>query len=269
MKYIYVSILFAALAYSSESFSFDSATFPESIGSDPALMRTLEIQEWGPENMYEQVNGEAELLIRYGSVKLTFVSYEHESGDYVSVELLDMSEPINAYALYRLYAGCDSKELNIHNAMVKEDEFTPYAFYGKYFLRINLDIDDDAHDGIGVVTGFLQHLTEHLPEPSSLPALLEYLKLNARTPCEVDYHPEHIDYDLETGPGYSWVGPGGSSYFLTVADSKKHAEEQAKELKDKGIVNASSQENAVIWGKGGEPAHGDYMKQILRNIGEK
>ena len=113
MKILSVSILFALLAVPSGGYSFDSAALPDSLGSDPVLARSAEIQTWKPKHMFEHVNGEAELLIRYGAVSLTFVSYEHESGDYLSVDLLDLGEPINAYGLYRLYTGCDGEEQNV------------------------------------------------------------------------------------------------------------------------------------------------------------
>jgi hypothetical protein len=223
------------------------------------------MQTWTPDNMYEHVNGEAELLIRYGARGLGFAAYENEAGDYVSVDLLDLGESINAYGLYRLYAGCDGEELQISGATVLADEFTQYGFYGRYFLRINLDTSDTADVRV-LMEEFLSHFTSQVPEPSPLPPVLAVLQESADKPCEVNYHPEHIDYDLETGPGYSWVGNDGASYAAIVLDSEERAAAQASALTQKGIANLLLLKNSVLWNKAdaGEPT--DYMKQTIGQI---
>lgn len=269
MNILAAAILLALLTIPSRGHSFDSAALPDSIGTDPVLTRSAEIKTWKPENMFEHVNGEAELLIRYGAVSLTFVFYENESGDYVSVDLLDLGKPVNAYGLYRLYSGCDGEEQHVQGATVLADEYTPHAFLGQYFLRINIDTSDDVQDGSGLVNEFLTHFSEHLIAKTSMPAALEFLKINARTPCEVNYHPEHIDYDLETGPGYSWVGQDGSSYAAIVLDSQQSAEFQFKTLKSKGLPDMLLWKTGVIWKRSGDGASTEYMRRIIREIVEK
>ena len=266
MKIVVVSILFALLAVPSGGYSFESSALPDSLGTDPVLARSVEIQTWKPEHMFEHVNGEAELLIRYGAVSLTFVSYEHESGDYLSVDLLDLGEPINAYGLYRLYSGCDGEELSVLDATVLADEYTPHAFLGQYFLRFNIDTSDNLRFGSGLVSDFLTYFSEQLPGRPPMPPELESLKLNARTPCEVNYHPEHIDYDLETGPGYSWVGQDGRSYAALVLDSETGAELQFTTLQGKGVQNLLLFKTAVIWKTSEEEGSSEYMETIIREI---
>jgi hypothetical protein len=255
------------LAVSLTSFSFTPELVPESLGSDPALRKTEEIQTWTPDNMYEHVNGEAELLLRYGARGLGFATYENEAGDYVSVDILDLGEPINAYGLYRLYAGCDGKELQIHGATVLADDYTQYGFYGRYFLRINLDISENTNGPI-LVEDFLTHFTGHVPEPSPLPPALTILQQNADKPCEVNYHPEQIDYDLETGPGYSWVGADGEPYAAIILDSAEGAARQSNMLQQKGVANLLLYKNSVLWNKAGAGEPTDYMKRTIRYIAD-
>ena len=262
-------ILFAILTIPSASYSFNITAFPKLMGADPALTRIDKIQTWTPKTMFEHVNGEAELLKRYGAVSLTFVSYENGSGDYVSVDILDLGRPINAYGLYRLYAGCDGQEYNISDATVLADEYSPYALLGQYFLKINIDISSNADRGSVLVNDFLVHFSNHLPEQSAVPSTLKFLKMNARTPCEVNYHPEHIDYDLESGPGYSWVGRDGNTYFVTILDSQDNAENYSKSMKDKGTVSVLFWQNVVIWQKTEEDGSTDYMKEIIKGFDKK
>lgn len=266
MKIIAASILFAVLAIPVQVYSFDSGAFPESIGTDPVLARTGEVMNWDPQNMFEHVNGEAELFIRYGALSLAFVSYENDSGDYFSVDLLDVGNPLNAYGLYRLYSGCDGDELQVFEATVLADEFVPHANLGRYFIRINIDTGDNAHNGSALVADFLKHLSNNIAEQPALPPALEILGSRARERCEVNYHPEHIDYDLEAGPGYSWIGPDGNAYFLVVLDSQDQAKLRAQALKDKGVANLVLYKNAIIWGKAGDDWSAGYVEDIVKEI---
>lgn len=261
------SILCALVVFPFTAYSITPDLVPRSIGSDPVLARTEEMRTWSPDNMYEHVNGEAELLIRYGAGSLGFAAYENENGDYVSVDILDLNKPINAYGLYRLYAGCDGEELALHGAIVLADDFTQYGFYGQYFLRINLDISDNT-DGRALVEDFLNHFTNQVAGPPSLPPALTILQQRTDKPCEVNYHPEQIDYDLETGPGYSWVGTDGESYAAIILDFDENAAQQAQALMQKGLANLVRYENGVIWSKGDKQASTDYMTQTIKQMVE-
>ena len=268
MHYPAASLLFALLILPFTAYSLPPDLVPESIGSDPVLKRTEEMRTWTPENMYEHVNGEAELLIRYGAEGLGFAAYENENGDYVSVDILDLGKPINAYGLYRLYSGCDGQELAIHGATVLADDYTQYGFYGRYFLRINLDTAD-PRDGQVLVEDFLSRFTSQAAGPSSLPPALALLQESAGKPCEVNYHPEHIDYDLETGPGYSWIGKDGESYAAIILDSNESAAHQSEALRQKGLANLVHYENGVLWNKAAMEEPTDYMRLTIKQIVDK
>ena len=268
MYFLAAAFLFAFLVAPFTAYSLPPDLVPESIGSDPVLKRTEEMRTWNPDNMYEHVNGEAELLIRYGTSGLGFAAYENETGDYVSVDILDQGEPINAYGLYRLYSGCDGEELVIHGATVLADDFTQYGFYGRYFLRINFDIGDTV-DGRALVEDFLSHFTSRIGDPPALPPALALLQESADKPCEVNYHPEHIDYDLETGPGYSWVGKDGESYAAIILDSNESAAQQSEALMQKGLANLVRYENGVIWNKEDTAEPTGYMRQTIEQMVDK
>ncbi|MGI9535665.1 MAG: DUF6599 family protein, partial [Desulfocapsaceae bacterium] len=209
-------LLFAALSFHLTAYAADTFNFPDSIGSDSALTRMDDVRTWDPDNMYEHVNGEAELLKRYGAIGLAFVSYENNKGDYLSIDVLDMQKPINAYGLYRLYAGCDGSEHSFSEATVLADEYAPHALFGRYFFRFNVDIGEDTAGGEELVDDFLKQFISSASDQPPLPLPLAILQQKALQPCEVNYHPEHVDYDLESGPGYTWVGPDQQSYFITI-----------------------------------------------------
>ena len=261
-------IFLAIVSFAPICNAFKITTFPESIGTNPSLSRSDEMKAWGPENMFEHVNGEAELLIRYGAVSLTFLSYENESADYVGVDIIDLGKPINAYGLFRLYAGCDGEEYTISDTIVLADEYTPHAVWGQYFFRINIDTSRNLEIGPVLVKDFIDYFTTQGTEKAGLPATLMVLKEKARAPCEVGYHPEHIDYDVESGPGYSFVGKNGITYYLTHYETKEYSERAARVLEEKGIQNVLFNKNSVIWTKPHEVGSSQYMNEILEVLDE-
>jgi hypothetical protein len=221
-----------------------------------------ELKTWTPDNMYEHVNGEAELLKRYGALSLTNAAYENEAEDYLSVDILDMGSPVNAFGLYSLYAGCDGEEYSTHGATVLSGDFTSYAILGQHFMRIDFETSGGRDEEKSVVDDFLSELPRVLPVSEPLPAVIERLKKVARKPCEVGYHPEHVDYDLETGPGYTWIGPNGGTYFITFLLSPDEAEVYAAALKNRGASTVLVWKNGATWPK----VHTEHTKGYLEKV---
>ena len=218
--------------------------------------------------MYEHVNGEAELLKRYGAVLLAYANYENDRGAYLSVDILDMGVPVNAFGLYSLYAGCDGDEYSASGATVLSGDFTSYAMLGRYFMRIDFETDGEDNKGKLLVGEFLLELSRGLPAPGPLPTTVSRLKKLARKPCEVSYHPEHVDYDLEAGPGYTWIGPDGGTYLINFLPSPDKAEAHAAVLKNRGAPSILVWKNAVAWPKVETKGSEDYLKGVLRKVGE-
>jgi hypothetical protein len=261
-------LLAAALLLPLTGFAGDTLALPDSIGADPVLTRVEGPTLWTPDNMYEHVNGEAELLKRYGVVNLTYAAYESEGGDYLSVDILDMGAAVNAFGLYSLYAGCDGDEYNAYGATVLSGDFTFYVMLGHYFIRIDFDVSAESEEGKKLVDDFLSILQRVLPPSQPLPETVGLLKKIARDPCEVGYHPEHLDYDLETGPGFVWTGPDGEEYFLRLFESQETAERFAAALGKKGILTVLSRDKAVSWSYLPAEQTTSYLKDVLRTVTE-
>lgn len=269
MRVFPVYFLFAAFLLPFSVTAADILTLPDSIGSNPVLSRVEELKSWTPDTMYEQVNGEAELLKRYGALSLAYVTYEHDGGAYLSSEILDMSAPVNAFGLYRLYAGCDGDENSFSGATVLSGDFTSYAILGQHFMRIDVDVNDGLEGGKSLVDEFLLAISKELPASAPLPVVLERLKKMARKPCEVGYHPEHVDYDLETGPGYTWVGPDGETYFVRILPSPEEAEDYAAALTSRGAQAVLVWINVVAWAKAPTLQTPDYLKEVAKTLVEQ
>ena len=259
-------LFIAVLIFPLTGTAADIPSLPGSFGSDPALNMIEEPKTWTPDNMYEHVNGEAELLKRYGASGLVYASYENEKEAYLSVDILDMGAPVNAFGLYSLYAGCDGEEYSASGATVLSGDFTSYALLGRYFMRIDFEIDGDSEKRKSLVGEFLSELSKALPAPKPLPISVGRLKKLARRSCEVGYHPEHVDYDLEAGPGYTWIGPDGGTYFITFLPSPDEAQVHAAVLRNRGAPTVLVWGNAVTWPKVRTEETAGYLKGVLMRV---
>ena len=246
----------------------DILALPDSIGENPVLSRIEGPTLWTPDTMYEHVNGEAELLKRYGVVSLAYAAYESEGGDYLSADILDMGESVNAFGLYSLYAGCDGEEYNAYGATVLSGDFTFYAMLGRYFMRIDFELGKESEEGKRLVDDFLSTFQKSMPRSQPLPETVGLLKKIAGAPCEVGYHPEHLDYDLETGPGFLWSGPAGEQYFLSFLQSEEEAERYAAALRKKGVLTVLSRNKAVSWSRLPAEEAASYLKEVLQTVAE-
>ena len=268
MRTLAILPLLTTLLFSSLARASDFPVLPDSFGSEHLMSLVEKPGTWTPENMYEHVNGEAELLKRYGAVHLYNAAYEHEDGARLSVDLLDMGEAVNAFGLFRLYAGCDGAEYNISGTTVLSGDFTSYATRGRYFMRIDHDAGEGSVAPNTLLAEFMTVLSAVLPAPGPLPAGVEELEALARKPCEVSYHPEHADYELETGPGYTWIGPDGGTYFIGILPSSREADLQAASLRKMGVPIVMVQGNAVTWSKVRGEADENYLKKVLEKVVE-
>lgn len=262
-----VAFFFVAFFFPLVCVSTELPVFPQAIGDARKLTQAAEIMTWSADTMYEHVNGEAELLKRYGATNLAFTYYENTQGDYFAVELLDMGKPINAYGLYRLYAACEDGEYQVVGATVLEGDYTSYAILGRHFLRINTE-SDVVEDSRGLVDDFLSKFAEELSVDVGGKSMdvLEYLQGKARKPCEVEYHPEHLDFDLEAGPGYAWVGPNGKNYLLNLLPHKSAVQQHADFLRQKGVTVLIASGKTVLWQKEAELPLDEYPKMIVAEI---
>lgn len=263
-----LSFFLIVLLLSAHGAAADMLVLPGSFKAG-AMVRVEGPKTWTFETMYEHVNGEAELLKRYGAIELAYATYEGSNGDYLSTDILDMGAPVNAFGLYSLYAGCDGDEYSTSGATVLSGDFTSYAIFDRYFMRIDFEAKGGKEAGKSLVDKFLSDLADALPAAEPLPLAVRHLKKLARKPCEVGYHPEHVDYDLETGPGYTWTGPDGGTYYIHLLASDGDAEAHAANLRMAGAPTVLVLGSMVSWTRTGTEKAATYLKEVLRKVEER
>jgi hypothetical protein len=228
------------------------------------MKRQGKVQSWPAETMYEHVNGEAELLKRYGAFGVSYALYEGAGETVLSVDIIDLGESLNAFGLLSLYTGCDGDPEKVDGTLLYPGTWTSYGRRDGLFIRV----DVDAPDGPGLTRQFIKALSRGLPEPSPLPPEVDVFRHAARRPCEVGYHPEDVDYDLDAGPGYTWTGTEGQACFARVLLSRDEAVSLMAALEGKGVKTVRAKGRVVAWSKEAMAGTGAYLENVLEKVVE-
>ena len=254
-------LLFFLVAFPAQA----ASVLPETFGTTLRMGRAGDVRKWPSETMYEHVNGEAELLKRYGAVGLSYALYEGAGETTLSVDLIDLGASLNAFGLLALYTGCDGSLEEISGTWVFMGTYTSYARRGSHFIRVDVDADDGAF----LTWEFLRALSGALPAPEPLPSVLGVLQQVARAPCDVGYHPEDVDYDIEAGPGYLWTALDGQACFMRLLPSPGEAQTLVSALEDKDVKGVVKKGRAVAWSRDQTPETSTYLSDVLDKVAEE
>ncbi len=151
----------------------------------------VDVRQFTAENLYELIDGRAELYISYDVVGLTFASYRNrtEPGEYIDVGIYDMGTPTNAFGIFSVERSGGEPALDIGRAGYRSDA-NYYVWKGRYYIRvvasqateqlqrIGLELATNAaglvQDGGGPVWGLTA-----LPQTGLVPDSVRYFKVDA------------------------------------------------------------------------------------------
>jgi hypothetical protein len=225
-------------------------------------------QVFTPENMYEHINGEAELLKRYGATGLIYASFSIEDGDSVTVELFDLKSSENAYGLYRLYTGCDEENEEVRQAefIISVAQTTSFAFKGNIFLRINTMSAHDSCKNLAIYVAENIFATLDVLEP--YPSLVSVISRHAKRECDISYHPDEVDFERGFGSGYRWGGRDGNDYYLKACANGKEAKIFLDRLSRNEDILSVSTGKIVAWTTSKGEKTKEYLLQVIRSVAE-
>jgi hypothetical protein len=95
------------------------------------------VMEFTPENLYELIDGGAELYLAYDMVKMLFVNFVHKTNMKLSIELYiyDMGTPTNAFGIFSAERFQTAPSLSFGRASFNVDAHY-FIWNGRYYIRI-------------------------------------------------------------------------------------------------------------------------------------
>ena len=174
MRRIIFFILFLVFA----SFT-KAADFPKIDGWTPAS----EVRTYGPENLWEYINGAAELFLSYDFQGLR--SCDLSRGDLVvTVDIYDMGTRLNGFGVYKTEKPRDGKTLLIGAEGVVSPPFQCLLLKGAFYVKVNTyegEIDEDNGKAL------LEAVAKSLPGVDDYPEELQKLPQEGKIPGSEGY----------------------------------------------------------------------------------
>ncbi len=127
-----------------------------------------------PDNLYEYIDGEAELYLTYGFQELATLTYFWGNADDTSfvVDIYDMGDPLNGFGLFSNYRQPGYHYKSIGTEAIVSDYGLRF-FQGRYVVEIKTgNISDRLNKAVHTVA---ERISERIPDPPDLPPSLRLL----------------------------------------------------------------------------------------------
>ena len=175
MKQIYIAILISiALVYlvleladPRWALCSDQKTFvfPELTG----WKQSGDIQTFSPKDLFEYINGAADLYLSYDFQELKVAEYQNEKKASVTIEMYRHKTPIDAFGIYSQERLSDANFLDIGAQGYSETDVLNFVS-GNYYVKMS-SFKTGPEDQ-KVLPTFARKIVENLGEKGSLPSIL-------------------------------------------------------------------------------------------------
>ena len=170
------------------------------------------VRIFGPDNLYEEIDGEAELFLPYGMERLTVAVLGRTArpGSEVRLELFRMASPRDAYGIWSQYRYPDQEILRMPPSEAIVSDTSADFFRGETFVRVRSKPGDGSrNDVVGISSEIVLLLAGNGAPPEEATAL--------------DGLPGRISgsilYQKRAMLGYECLAPGFEAKFSTASSS--------------------------------------------------
>ena len=186
-----------------------------------------------PENLYEYINGEAELYLSYHFKELATLTYFWGSPEdtFVTVDIYDMGTPIDGFGLYSTYRY-PGYAFEAIGSEAFGSEFGLKFLKGRYV--VDLKGSDESEKVQNAVRVLAARIAERITDPAELPELLRRLPEKNQKPKTLRYIAKEMLNQAFLPQGleakYDAVGEEVTG-FVVLFDSTRAAEEGLDRLR--------------------------------------
>ena len=170
------------------------------------------VRTFGPDNLYEEIDGEAELVLPYGMERLTVAVLGRTArpGSEVRLELFRMGSPRDAYGIWSQYRYPDQEILRVPPSEAIVSDTSVDFFRGEMFVRVRSKPGDGSRND---VVGIAAEIVALLPGSGAPPEEARALDgLPGRVSGSILYQKRAI-------LGYECLAPGFEAKFSTGSSS--------------------------------------------------
>ena len=144
------------------------------------------MQQYAGENLYEYIDGGAEIYHEYGFVQVVVQDYINDEGKSISVEIFEMASPASAYGMYTFKTNTKGKWILIGKDAQLADYYMNF-WKGPFLVTLTgFDETEETWEGLLTIaknidskippTGEKPHIVSFLPEEDLVDQSFKYFK---------------------------------------------------------------------------------------------
>ena len=173
-------------------------------------------QVYNQKNLFNRINGQAELFFKYGFQKSVFALYQNSSNskDQIEVDFYDMGNALQAFGIFSRFRSED-RLAGVGLESYLED--TSLLFYkGRYFVMLYATEANSSS-----LMRLARMISSEIPDSSPPPKEIDYFPKGGLKPGSIEYYPEGL-------LGYQFFKRGFQGVYLEKAEAKVKVEEKTK-----------------------------------------
>jgi hypothetical protein len=122
-----------------------------------------EVLQFTPDNLYEQINGRAELFLAYNVVSLTYATFDDSNNPSSSINLsiYDMGTPLNAFGVFSVERSPGEPQVDLGREAYRSGA-NHYVWKGRYYVQAI--VSDSGKQTQEASWGLVQELSSQLKD---------------------------------------------------------------------------------------------------------
>jgi hypothetical protein len=186
-------------------------------------------QTYTRKTIFEHINGQAELYLKYGFQGSVFAIYQKGKiqNDQIELDIYDMGNVLQAFGIFSRFRNEDRPGgFGLESYL---DDHTALFYQGKYFVMLYA-----TETNPGFLRQFSKLVSSKISDPARSPKEIGYFPKNGLKPGSIQYFPEGL-------LGHEFLKRGFQGIYIEKAKAKVKAED--KEKKDtKGETKGRTEE---------------------------
>jgi hypothetical protein len=219
-------------------------------------------QTYNKKTLFEHINGQAELFLKYGFQKSVFAIYQSKKSreNQIEIDIYDMGNVLQAFGVFSRFRNEDRPGgFGLDSYL---DDHSAFFYKGKYFVMVYA-----TESNPDLMSQFSKLIALKISDPSPLPKEISYFPRNGLKPGSIQYFSEGLlghQFFKRGFQGSYMEGEKEFHLFLAIFKDSQEAMNALKFYKDdlskEGKVSSESLiqvGNSAL--KGEDPYHGKVV----------
>ncbi|MBM4307249.1 MAG: hypothetical protein FJ115_10570 [Deltaproteobacteria bacterium] len=218
-----------------------------------------EVDTFNPKNLYEYINGAADLYLTYDFEELKVVEYQNEKKASVTVDVYRQKTPLLAFGIYSQERLSGAKFLDIGVQAYYEKGFLNFLT-GPYYVKISaVNTGPEDQD---VLIAFAKKVAENLGPKGSFPAILSSFPVEGKKKnSEMFISKNLLGYAFFQSGFTADYGLQGKNFKLFIIEGR--SKDECRDMIEKYLQAIKSPRKEITEGRYilSDPHHGEIELQ--------